>query len=49
MELVVTGLAKNPHYSATEKVEYVEWYKEYFSQFTLEELQALPITKKEQQ
>ena len=49
MELVVTGLSKNPNYSAQEKREYVEWYKEYFNQFTPEELQAIMTTKQESQ
>ncbi len=41
MELVVTGLSKNPHYSAQEKREYVQWYRKYFSNFTPEELQSV--------
>jgi hypothetical protein len=41
MELVVTGLSMNPDYSVSEKQEIVMWYKEYFAQFTPEELQAL--------
>ena len=41
MELVVTGLSKNPHYTAAEKRECVEWYKDYFSEFTSSELQSL--------
>lgn len=44
MEMVVTGLSKNPHYTAQEKREYVEWYRNYFSQFSDEELQTLPST-----
>ena len=44
MEMVVAGLSKNPHYSAKEKKEYVEWYRDYFSQFSDEELQALTTT-----
>jgi len=44
MELVVTGLSKNPFYTAKEKQEYVKWYRKYFSQFTPEELQAIPVT-----
>ena len=42
MEMVVTGLSKNPHYSAMEKREHVQWYRGYFAQFSDEELQALP-------
>ena len=38
MELVVAGLSRNPHYSAQEKREFIEWYKEYFSQFPRKEL-----------
>jgi len=45
MELVVTGLSKNPFYTAKEKQEYVKWYRKYFSQFTPEELQAIPVTR----
>ena len=47
MELVVTGLSKNPYYTAKEKQECVEWYRNYFSQFTPEELQAIATTKME--
>ena len=47
MELVVTGLSKNPFYTAKEKQEYVEWYRKYFSQFTPEELQAIPAARME--
>lgn len=47
MELVVTGLSKNPFYTAKEKQEYVKWYRKYFSQFTPEELQAIPVTRME--
>lgn len=38
----MTGLSMNPDYSVTEKQEIVKWYREYFSQFTPEELQTLP-------
>jgi hypothetical protein len=41
MELVVTGLSKNPHYTAAEKKQCVKWYKDYFSKFTSTELQSL--------
>ncbi len=41
MELVVTGLSKNPHYTAEEKREMVAWYKNYFDSFTAEQLQAI--------
>ena len=44
MEMVVTGLSKNPHYTAQEKRENVQWYRDYFAQFSDEELQALPST-----
>ena len=47
MELVVTGLSKNPYYTAKEKQEFVEWYRNYFSQFTPEELQAIATNKME--
>lgn len=30
MELVATGLSMNPYYSAEEKREHIQWYKEYF-------------------
>jgi hypothetical protein len=42
MEMVVTGLSKNPHYTAQEKRDNVEWYREYFAQFSDEELQTQP-------
>ena len=41
MELVITGLSMNPDYSVEEKRDVVKWYKEYFAQFTPEELQTL--------
>ena len=47
MELVVTGLSKNAFYTAQEKKECVEWYRNYFSQFTPEELQAMETAKME--
>ena len=40
MELVVTGLSMNPDYTVAEKRGIIAWYKEYFSQFTPDELQA---------
>ena len=40
MELVVTGLSKNPYYSPQEKRAHIDWYREYFSQFPEEELQV---------
>lgn len=49
MELVVTGLSNNPDYKVEEKQNIVKWYKEYFSQFTHKELQALPVEKFPQQ
>lgn len=30
MELVITGLSKNPHLAAKEKVAHIEWFEEYF-------------------
>lgn len=42
MELVVTGLSMNPDYSVEEKRDFIKWYKDYFANFTSEELQALP-------
>jgi len=45
MELVVTGLSKNPHYSAAEKRNVVAWYKNYFEQFSVEELQSIKSVK----
>ena len=47
MELVVTGLSRNPNYSAKEKRDYVLRFKTYFSQFSPEELQSVPVTRKE--
>ena len=43
----MTGLSKNPHYTAQEKREHVQWYRDYFAQFSDEELQAMPSTAKE--
>ena len=37
----MTGLSMNPDYSVAEKREIIEWYKDYFSQFTPTELQTL--------
>ena len=41
MELVVTGLSMNPDYSVKEKRDFIDWYKEYFSKFSPEELQTI--------
>lgn len=38
MELVATGLSMNPYYSATEKREHIEWYKNYFKKFPRDEM-----------
>ena len=49
MELVLAGLSKNPYYTVEEKLEYIDWYREYFSKFNLEELKAAiqpPIPQK---
>ncbi|XP_036436698.1 28S ribosomal protein S31, mitochondrial [Colossoma macropomum] len=32
MELVVTGLGKNPHLSVRQKLEHIAWFREYFQQ-----------------
>ena len=32
MELVITGLSKNPHMSVTEKREHVMWFRDYFQE-----------------
>lgn len=45
MELVVTGLSKNPHYTVQEKHDIAGWYKEYFTKFSSEELQAVTQDK----
>ena len=42
----MTGLSKNPHYTAQEKRDYVQWYRDYFAQFSDEELQNLSSTVK---
>ena len=31
MELVSTGLSKNPYLTITQKAEHVKWFREYFS------------------
>jgi len=41
MELVVTGLSANPDYTVEEKRQFLAWYKIFFQNFTLEELQAV--------
>ena len=38
MELVISGLQKNPHLSVEMKKERVSWFKDYFANFTEEEL-----------
>ena len=40
MELVVTGLSNNPDYNVKEKQDFIEWYKGFFQEYTMEELQA---------
>lgn len=30
MELVCVGLSKNPYYTVAQKIEHIEWYKNYF-------------------
>lgn len=47
MELVVAGLSKNPNYTAKEKRKYVQRFKTYFDQFSPEELQSVPLARKE--
>lgn len=44
MDLVMTGLSMNPDYTVTEKQDIIHWYKNYFAQFTPEELQTLPTS-----
>ena len=38
MELVINGLQQNPHLSMEQKKERVHWFKDYFSNFSEEEL-----------
>lgn len=38
MELVINGLQQNPHLSVEQKKERVHWFKDYFSNFSEEEL-----------
>ena len=38
MELVINGLQQNPHLSVEQKKERVHWFKDYFSDFSEEEL-----------
>ncbi len=40
MELVLTGLSQNPDYTVNEKRDFIDWYRNYFDEFTAEELQA---------
>uniref|UniRef100_A0A8D0B8R8 Small ribosomal subunit protein mS31 n=1 Tax=Salvator merianae TaxID=96440 RepID=A0A8D0B8R8_SALMN len=44
MELVTCGLSKNPYLSVKEKVEHIEWFKNYFKEKEelLKETEALP-------
>lgn len=37
----MTGLSNNPDYTVKEKKDFVEWYRNFFQEFTLEELQAM--------
>lgn len=32
MELVCVGLSKNPYYSVQQKIDHINWYREYFDQ-----------------
>ena len=32
MELVVTGLSKNPYMSVQQKIEHINWFREYFEE-----------------
>lgn len=32
MDLVCVGLSKNPYYTVQQKVEHIEWYKNYFEE-----------------
>ena len=41
MEMVITGLSRNPYYTVEEKHQQVQWYKDYFSKFSMEDLQAV--------
>lgn len=38
MELVINGLQQNPHLTVSQKKERVRWFKDYFSDFSEEEL-----------
>ncbi|CAI7988538.1 28S ribosomal protein S31, mitochondrial [Geodia barretti] len=42
IEMVVTGLSKNPHYSAREKREHVQWYRDYFAQSLMKSSRPFP-------
>ena len=39
MELVIVGLSKSPHYTSREKKACVEWYRDYFSQNSPEDME----------
>ena len=43
MEMVVTGLSKNPYYTVKEKHQQIQWYKKYFSKFSPEDLQGAAL------
>lgn len=46
MQLVVTGLSKNPHYTVEEKQAHVQWYKDIFSTMSDEEVREMLAKKK---
>ena len=46
MQLVVTGLSKNPHYTVEEKQEHIKWYKDIFSTMSDEEVREMLVKKK---
>lgn len=43
MELVCTGLSKNPYLTVEEKISHIMWYKDYFKskQDLLQDLEAI--------
>ncbi len=46
MQLVVSGLSKNPHYTVEEKQEHIKWYKDIFSTMSDEEVREMLAKKK---
>jgi small subunit ribosomal protein S31 len=49
MELVCVGLQKNPYITPQQKVEHIEWFRDYFSSEEKKEILSLAGAIEEQQ